>query len=142
MLATSFDVILGLTREETDETPDGAEFVLKWNKTRNGRDETMRNLVVALEKTEEGFKWNWKDPGRTFLQALVVEFMSGRHDSQGRAASAVDRELWPRNWSQRDGPQRHQVTRALDAAVRQGLLTTAAREAARGKQLLGDNDDL
>jgi hypothetical protein len=98
MLATTFEVILGLTRESGDDLLDTsglARFTLRWDKYRGKRDPSIGNREVALRETFEGLRWTAERPRDEVLQALASLVQSGRFSTRAAAGEALPEHLWP-----------------------------------------------
>jgi hypothetical protein len=98
MLATTFEVILGLTREPGGDVldPNGqASFLLKWDKYRGRRDPTVGNREVALRETYQGLRWTAERPRDEVLAALATLVRSGQYSTRADVGGALPEHLWP-----------------------------------------------
>lgn len=98
MLATTFEVILGLTREKAEDVldPTGtARFSLRWDKFRGRRDPAVGNRDVALKETFEGMRWTAERPEDEVLRALAALVQSGRFKTRAEVGANLPKHLWP-----------------------------------------------
>lgn len=98
MLATTFEVIIGLTREKADDVLDttgSAQFNLRWDKFRGRRDPTVGNRMVALRETFEGLAWTSEHPRDEVLHALAALVRSGRFTTRAAVGASLPPHLWP-----------------------------------------------
>jgi hypothetical protein len=143
MIATSFDTILGLTRDTAEATTGGAEFTFAWNKVRAMRDESMRGFKVTLETGPDGrLRWIMRDPSAGLLAALVAEVRTEAHESLEDAAAAIDADLWPNGRC----PDKTGISRAFKRAEEAGLATRGDLKAIchrvkRTVAILSDRED-
>lgn len=98
MLATTFEVILGLTRDRAEDVLDvtgSARFSLSWDKFRGRRDPAVGNRDVALRETFEGLKWTAERPEDEVLKALASLVRSGRFATRAAVGASLPKHLWP-----------------------------------------------
>lgn len=98
MLATTFEVILGLTKDRADDVLEAsgtARFALKWDKFRGRRDASVGNRDVALREAFEGLRWTAERPEDEVLQALAALVSSGRYPTRAAVGQALPQHLWP-----------------------------------------------
>lgn len=98
MLATTFEVIVGLTRDKADDVldPSGtARFNLRWDKFRGRRDAAVGNRMVALRETFEGLRWTSERPQDEVLHALAGLVRSGKFTTRAAVGAALPEHLWP-----------------------------------------------
>lgn len=150
MLATTFEVILGLTRDKAEEVLDAsgtARFSLRWDKFRGRRDPAVGNRDVSLRETFEGLKWTAERPEDEVLLALAALVRSGRFSTRAAAGAALPRHLWPSEdrlpsagWVSNKFALMHATgvmkARDVDSFLR------AAREAAQPEPLGDKHDDI
>ena len=115
-LATSFEVILGLTPSEAAGLAEGAAFRLDWTKFRGERSEAVRSRDVRLSKRPDGSpEWIAEASAQDDITALLAELKSCRHGSQRGLAAAL-------------GWDPAKVTRTKKRAIAEQHITDAAWE--------------
>jgi hypothetical protein len=98
MLATTFEVIIGLTREAGADALDAtgsAHFNIEWTKFRGRRDPTIGDRAATLKETGGVLGWTTETPQDEVLNALAVLTRSGRFTTQAAVGRALPPHLWP-----------------------------------------------
>jgi len=98
MLATTFEAIIGLTRDAGADALDpsgSARFNIEWTKFRGRRDASIGDRSVLLKETEGGLQWTSETPQDETLNALAVLVRSGRFSTREAAGRALPSHLWP-----------------------------------------------
>jgi len=98
MLATTFEVIIGLTREAGAEALDAsgsAHFKIEWTKFRGRRDPTVGDRTAILKETDGVLRWSCSTPEDEVLHALATLARSGRYTTQAAVGQALPEHLWP-----------------------------------------------
>ncbi|MBI1686450.1 AAA family ATPase [Caulobacter hibisci] len=98
MLATTFEVIIGLTRDAGADALDptgSARFNVEWTKFRGLRDASIGDRSVLLKETPEGLRWTAETPQDETLNALAVLVRSGKFATRNAAGKALPKHLWP-----------------------------------------------
>lgn len=97
MLATTFEVILGLTKDPEDALlhPGAARFQLEWSKFRHKRDATIGDRVVTLSETDCRPKWREYRPENEVWTALAALVRTGRYRTRTEVGAALPPHLWP-----------------------------------------------
>jgi KaiC/GvpD/RAD55 family RecA-like ATPase len=129
MLATTFEAILGLTREKGQDLLDGAgkaRFQLKWDKFRGKRDPSVGDRSVSLEETPQGLVWRASLPRDEVLHALAELVRSGRFGTQEEAGRALPDHLWP---TQGTPPSTGWISKQFGLAVAKGIISKPEIEA-------------
>lgn len=144
MLATTFEAILGLTRERGRDLLDGsgkARFNLQWDKFRGRRDASVGDRFISLEEAPEGLTWRASLPRDEVLQALAELVRSGRYGTQEEVGRALPKELWPTPGSP---PSAGWISKQFGLAAAKGIISKyevdAHLEAARAT--LTDDDGI
>lgn len=85
MLATTFEVILGLEALGGMRAAHGTAFRLKWDKYRGQKDESVRSWEAWLE----GGTWKWEVSKHEEVDLLVAEVRTGEYSTQKGLAEAL-----------------------------------------------------
>lgn len=89
-LATSFEVILGLTRKEGVSVPAGIAFQLEWTKYRGAPCEEVRDRDIRLVRgADDAPSWVAERAQSDDMAALLEVVRSGVHGSQRAVAAAL-----------------------------------------------------
>lgn len=122
MLATTFEVILGLTKDPEDALlyPGAARFQLEWSKFRHKRDATIGDRVVTLSEVDEYPQWRVHIPENETLAALAALVRTGRYKTQVEVGAALPPHLWPTPDSP---PSTGWVSKKLDLADLRGVIS-------------------
>ncbi len=89
-LATTFEVIIGLSRLDGRAAGEGAGFELKWGKYRGKPTAGTRDIEVTLEGTPEGgVKWDHRPGSGAEMAALLDAARSGRFRTQRELAASL-----------------------------------------------------
>lgn len=92
-LATTFEVIIGLSRLEGRAAGEGAGFELKWGKYRGKPTMATRDMEVMLEGTPEGgVRWDHRPGSGAEMVALLDAVRSGRFRTQRELAEHLQME--------------------------------------------------
>ena len=98
MLATTFEAILGLTRDpgaDALDTSGTTRFNVEWTKFRGRRDASIGDRLVHLKDTNGVLRWTSETPQDEALNALAALVRSGRFTTQQEAGQALPDHLWP-----------------------------------------------
>jgi hypothetical protein len=102
MLATTFEAIIGLTRDAGADALDpsgSARFNIEWTKFRGRRDASIGDRSVLLKETQGGLEWTAETPQDETLNALAVLVRSGRFATREAVGKALPEHLWPNSGS-------------------------------------------
>lgn len=124
MLATTFEVILGLTRDKANDVLDEtgcARFDLRWDKYRNRRDPSVVDRSVRLEECPKGLSWIGLAQVDEVLHALVGLVRLGQFRTQREVGQALPPRLWPNDTA----PSAGWLSRQFKLAKAKGLITDA-----------------
>lgn len=128
MLATTFEVIIGLRRDKGQtvvDTTGNTRFGLRWDKYRGKRASTIRDTTAFLEESEEGLRWIIEATSDDVLQAIAAMVRSGRYSTQQDVIKALPEHFWPNKGSP---PSTGWMSKQFNLADAQGILTKAERE--------------
>lgn len=150
MLATTFEVILGLTRDKAEEVLDpsgSARFAMRFDKFRGRRDPAVGNRDVALRETFEGLKWTAETPEDEALKALAALVRSGRYSTRAAVGAALPKHLWP---TEDKPPSAGWVSNKFALMNAEGLMKArdvdsflkAAREGDQREPIGAEHDDI
>lgn len=98
MLATTFEAIIGLTRDAGADAldPNGsARFNIEWTKFRGRRDPSIGDRSVLLKEAAGSLRWTAETPQDEALIALAALTRSGRYTTQAAVGRALPEHLWP-----------------------------------------------
>lgn len=98
MLATTFEAIIGLTRDPGADALDptgSARFNIEWTKFRGRRDPSIGDRSVILKDTNGVLRWSAETPQDETLNALAVLVRTGRFKTQAEVGEALPDHLWP-----------------------------------------------
>lgn len=148
MLATTFEAIIGLTREASLgvlEEPTGAAFKVEFGKFRGKPGAATLPRVLSLEEAEGGLRWAVRPPKDAELHALAELVRTGRYERADDLAAALPLRLCPNG----KAPSRAWVYDRLRLADARGILLEAEKRAyfaaaKAGPEVSGDvpDDDL
>lgn len=122
MLATTFEVILGLTRDRAQDVLDEsgcARFDIRWDKYRNRRDPSVVERTVRLEETPGGLSWLAMAQADEVLHALAGLVRSGQFRSQKDVGRALPPRLWPNDTPPSEG----WISRQFKLAKAKGVIS-------------------
>lgn len=90
-IATTFEAIIGLKRNEGAASRHTAAFDLAFSKFRGRRNDTIVETTAWLETGDDGaLRWRWKESEDAELSRLVSLVKSCRHATQADVAKALD----------------------------------------------------
>lgn len=92
MLATTFEVIMGLKKPEAPQPFNVLAFQIEWNKYRGKRDETTQARDVRLDTgtDETSAQWHFETSEVEHLRMLVAAVKSRKYPTQKDLAEALD----------------------------------------------------
>ncbi len=125
MLATTFEAILGLTREPGADALDAtgtARFNLEWTKFRGRRDATIGDRLVHLKDTAGALRWTSETPQDEALNALATLARTGRYTTRSDVGRALPEHLWP---TQGTPPSTGWISGQFRMAGAKGIITKA-----------------
>lgn len=127
MLATTFEAIIGLTKEAASALDDGgkAHFKLEFRKFRGRGGEAVQTKVMALEESEHGLKWIVQPPADADLHALAELVRTGLYEKAGDLIPVLPQRFWPNSTP----PSQAWIYKRLDLADVKGILSKADRKA-------------
>lgn len=86
-IATTFEVLLGLSKSPDTQDTKGTAFEITWPKYRGKRrDDVTTPRKVHLEETPEGHRWKAEKSAAAEVQELVAAVQSGKFRSQNELA--------------------------------------------------------
>ena len=96
-LATTFEVIIGLTRKHDvlAETTGGARFALEFTKFRDERSECVRPQDVELGRTDRDPEWLFHASEGELHQAIAHIIKAGKVSSAQELGQHLPKRLWP-----------------------------------------------
>ena len=110
-LATTFEVIIGLSKPTTEERLYGTAFDMEWTKFRQKRNENVTGRTVWLEQDEDGHsQWQTQLSADEESTELVCTVTTLKYSHQTDIATAL-------SWS------KSKVTRMKQQAIQNGLIT-------------------
>lgn len=98
MLATTFEAIIGLTRDPGADALDptgSARFNIEWSKFRGRRDPSIGDRSVILKEAEGVLRWSAETPQDETLNALAALVRTGRFKTQTDVGEALPKHLRP-----------------------------------------------
>lgn len=98
MLATTFEAIIGLTKEPGADALDAsgtARFNIEWSKFRGRRDVSVGDRLVQLKETAGALRWTSEKPQDEVLNALATLTRTGRFTTRADVGAALPEHLWP-----------------------------------------------
>lgn len=98
MLATTFEAIIGLTRDPGADALDptgSARFNIEWTKFRGRRDPSIGDRSVILKDADGVLRWSAETPQDETLNALAALVRTGRFRTQAEVGEALPEHLWP-----------------------------------------------
>lgn len=98
MLATTFEAIIGLTKEPGADALDvsgTAQFNIEWSKFRGRRDSSIGDRLVKLKDTAGVLRWTSETPQDEVLNALATLSRTGRFTTRADVGGALPEHLWP-----------------------------------------------
>lgn len=98
MLATTFEVIIGLKQDRSQaalDTSGTTRFQLEWTKFRGRRDATIGDRAVHLAEREGRLAWVSERPEDEVLEALAALIRSNAYRTQEEVGRALPSHLWP-----------------------------------------------
>jgi hypothetical protein len=127
MMSTTFEAIIGLTKETTGVLDDngGAAFKLEFRKFRGRGGAAVQTRVLTLEETDGVIKWTVQPPKDADLHALASLVRSGQYEKVSDILPALPSKFWPNA----SPPSLAWVYKRLDIADAKGILTKAERKA-------------
>ncbi|MGN6422941.1 MAG: AAA family ATPase [Asticcacaulis sp.] len=143
MLATTFEVIMGMKKEKGRDVLDPAgttRFHMVWEKYRGLRDSTIGDRAVTLSRTDNGdLEWAFELPQDEVLETLAALVRSGLFTNQVAVGKALPERFWP---TQGKPPSEGWINGRFKLAITKGIITdkevAAHFEAAREE---ADPDD-
>jgi hypothetical protein len=96
-LATTFEVIIGLTRKNDvlAETTGGARFALDFTKFRDERSECVKSQDVELGRTNGDPEWLFHASEGELRQAIAHIIKAGKVSSPQELGQHLPKRLWP-----------------------------------------------
>jgi hypothetical protein len=96
-LATTFEVIIGLTRKHDvlAETTGGARFALDFTKFRDERSECVRSQDVELMRVDGRPVWEFLASEGELHQAIAQIIRTGKVSSAAELGPHLPKRLWP-----------------------------------------------
>jgi RecA-family ATPase len=88
-LAATFEVILGLTKNEKALTQKGVSFKLAWEKYRGRQDDSTKAMDISLPQTEGVMRWEHTISDDEQCERLLAFLNSGDYISQDELAAAM-----------------------------------------------------
>lgn len=116
MLATTFEVILGLEKLSGLKAAHGTAFQIKWDKLRAKPDERIKSWEVWLDEDH----WEFEAAASEEVDLLLEALRSGKYVNQKELAEAL-------KWDE------SKVTRTKSKAIATGAIDTKAWGAAFGR---------
>lgn len=98
MLATTFEVILGLKQDRSKAPLDASgttRFALEWTKFRGRRDASIGDRAVHLSVADGRPVWVSERSEDELLEALAALIRSSKFTTQEDVGRALPRHLWP-----------------------------------------------
>lgn len=98
MLATTFEAIIGLTKEPGADALDASgtvRFNVEWSKFRGRRDASIGDRLVYLKETAGTLRWASETPLDEVLNALATLCRTGRFTTRAEIGAALPEHLWP-----------------------------------------------
>lgn len=98
MLATTFEAIIGLTKEPGADALDAsgtARFNIEWSKFRGRRDASVGDRLVHLKESAGVLRWSSEMPQDEVLNALAALTRTGRFTTRADVGAALPEHLWP-----------------------------------------------
>ena len=89
-LATTFEVIIGLTRTDGRRPMDGTGFDLTWTKFRGQPSPATRPFAAALEERDGALRWTAGAALGDEIATLIATVQSGRYGTQKEIATALE----------------------------------------------------
>lgn len=129
MLATTFEVIIGLTREKGAGLldPSGtARFKLNWTKFRGRRSPAVAEREMRLEDSDGRMRWSSSTPEAAVLEAIAALVRTGQYKTQAEVRDALPEHLWPTKGSP---PAKSWMSRQFSLAAANGILPRAEADA-------------
>lgn len=149
MLATTFEVILGLTRNKEQDLLDESgttRFDLRWDKYRNRRDASVVERSVFLEESSGSLKWTACAHADEVLHAIASLVRTGRYATQREVGDALPSRFWPKDTPPSDGWLSGQFRMAkAKGVISEGEVKAffeAAREGGSSEQSRDLHDDI
>jgi KaiC/GvpD/RAD55 family RecA-like ATPase len=92
MLATTFEVIMGLKRPDAPQPFNVLAFQIEWDKYRGKRNETTQTRDIRLDTGKDGApaKWYFETSEVEHLRKLVAAVKSRKYATQKDLAEALD----------------------------------------------------
>jgi hypothetical protein len=145
MLATTFEVIIGLKRDKSGDVLDTSgttRFHLEWTKFRGRRDPSVGDRAVHLADREGRLTWVSERPEDEVLEALASLIRTSRYRTQAEVGQALPSHLWPNENQPSTGWISKQFKRlkARPDIIRSGEIT--AHYEAAGEEPQDDDDEL
>jgi len=122
MLATTFEVIIGLTREKGAAMLDptgSARFKLTWTKFRGRRGPAVTDRDMRLEDTGGGLRWTASTPEAAVLEAIAALVRTGEYANQMQVRDALPQHLWP---TKGNPPAKSWMSKQFKLAAATGIL--------------------
>ena len=149
MLATTFEAIIGLTKEPGADALDAsgtARFNIEWSKFRGRRDASVGDRLVQLKETAGVLRWTSEMPQDEVLNALATLTRTGRFTTRADVGAALPEHLWPTPGSPPStgwisGQFRMAGAKGVIGKVEVDNILGAAREASEGS-LVDLHDDI
>jgi KaiC/GvpD/RAD55 family RecA-like ATPase len=132
MLATTFEAILGLTRDpgaDALDTSGTTRFNVEWSKFRGRRDASIGDRLVHLKDTNGVLRWTSETPQDEALNALAALVRTGRFTTQQEVGQALPDHLWPTSGSP---PSAGWISGQFRMAGAKGIILKAEVEAILG----------
>jgi len=129
MLATTFEVIIGLTREKGAGLLDptgSAKFKLTWTKYRGRRSSAVADREMRLEDAGSGMMWTASTPEAAVLEAIAALVRTGNYATQAEVRDALPEHLWPTHGS---APAKSWMSKQFSLAAANGVLPRGEAEA-------------
>lgn len=98
MLATTFEVIIGLKQDRSKaalDTSGTTRFALEWTKFRGRRDPSVGDRSVHLGSIEGKPAWVSERQGDELLEALAALIRTSDYRTQEEVGRALPEHLWP-----------------------------------------------
>ena len=137
MLATTFEVIIGLKQDRSQaalDTSGTTRFHLEWTKFRGRRDPSVGDRSVHLAERSNGLTWVSERPEDELLEALAALIRTNRYRTQEEVGKALPSHLWPNETPPSAGwiSKQFAVLKTRSDLIRQGDIR-AHFEAAAGE---------
>jgi hypothetical protein len=125
MLATTFEVIIGLKHDRSQaalDTNGTTRFHLEWTKFRGRRDPSVGDRSVHLAERGGGLSWVSERPEDELLEALAALIRSNRYQTQEDVGKALPPHLWPNETSPSTGwiSKQFKLLKTRPDIIRQG----------------------